>query len=109
VNHQTSLHTYISPQAFQATKETKKTLKQTKEYPVQHAKNKVLLQQMEANLSSSFQFCFPCISVLPMPSLAQLSSQTKGKKKKKKAANTREFRKRSEQKGSKNQTLSLLS
>jgi hypothetical protein len=83
VNHQTSLHTYISPQSFQATKETKKTLKQTKEYPVQHAKNKVLLQQMEANLSSSFQFCFPCISVLPMPSLAQLSSQTKERKKKK--------------------------
>jgi FPC/CPF motif-containing protein YcgG len=105
VNHQTSLHTYISPQSFQATKETKKTLKQTKEYLVQHAKQS-LVATMEANLSSSFQFCFPCISVLPIPSLPQLSSQTKGKKG---TANTREFRKRSEQKASKNQTPSLLS
>jgi flagellar motor switch protein FliM len=72
---------------------------------VQHAKQS-LVATMEANLSSSFQFCFPCISVLPIPSLLQLSSQTKGKIK---AANTREFRKRSEQKASKNQTPSLLS
>jgi hypothetical protein len=68
VNHQTSLHTYISPQSFQARKETKKTLKQTKEYLVQHAKQS-LVATMEAKLSSSFQFCFQCISVLPIPSL----------------------------------------
>jgi hypothetical protein len=68
--------------------------------------NKVLLQQRKQISPLAFNSA-SCISVLPIPSLPQLSSQTKGGKKK--TANTREFRKRSEQKASKNQTPCLLS
>jgi hypothetical protein len=105
VNHQTSLHTYISPQSFQPTKETKKTLKQTKEYPVQQ--NKVLLQQWKQISPLAFNSAFHAYLCCPWP--PSPNSVLKQKKKKKKAANTREFRKRSEQKASKNQTPSLLS
>jgi len=84
VNHQTSLHTYISPQSFQATKETKKTLKQTKEYPVQHAKNKVLLQQWKQISPLSFNFSFHTFLCCPCPPPPNTVLKKKKKKKKKK-------------------------